>query len=376
MSTILYVLAAIVMLGVMVTIHEAGHFFAARVTGIPVKEFAIGFGPKLLTWRSKKHETRFFLRAIPAGGYCMFYGEDDTQGEEAREDPRAIGKYPVWKRLITVFMGPMMNFILALIVAAILFGMVGEDTRGGYLEYPSVAAVDANGAVAKSGIDLKIGDQLISVNGRDALGVTEDGSNLKLSALLDELAPAGNPLTIGVKRGEEQFSFDILPVYNEELGRYLMGVSLNSGYVPGFTPVSLPRAVELGANYCVQAAGSILSSLRDLITTGAGLDQTSGPVGVVQLIAEETQKSAAESRREAVITYGQLLVLISVNLGLFNLIPIPGLDGSRIVFLIIEAVRRRPVPQKVEAYVHMSGYIILMGLMVVMTCKDIFHIFR
>ena len=373
---LLYILAAILMLGIMVTIHEAGHFFAARLTGIPVKEFAIGFGPRLLSWKSKKYETQFFLRAIPAGGYCMFYGEDDTEGTEAKNDPRAIGNYAVWRRIVTVFMGPMMNFVLALVVATALYGMVGEDTQGGYTKYPSITSVDAGGAVAQAGIELRAGDELISVNGQDALGVTEDGTNLKLTALLDSLAPSGEPLTIGARRGTEEFTFQVTPVYNAQLNRYLMGVSLNSGYVPGFTTVSIPRAVELGANYCVTAGGAILRSLKDLITTGAGFDQTSGPVGVVQLIAEETQRSASDSAREALITYGELLVMISVNLGLFNLLPIPGLDGSRILFLIVEGIRRKPVPQKIEAYVHMTGYLLLIGLMLVMTYKDILRIFR
>ncbi len=373
---LLYILAAILMLGIMVTIHEAGHFFAARLTGIPVKEFAIGFGPRLLSWKSKKYETQFFLRAIPAGGYCMFYGEDDTEGTEAKNDPRAIGNYAVWRRIVTVFMGPMMNFVLALVVATALYDMVGEDTQGGYTKYPSITSVDAGGAVAQAGIELRAGDELISVNGQDALGVTEDGTNLKLTALLDSLAPSGEPLTIGARRGTEEFTFQVTPVYNAQLNRYLMGVSLNSGYVPGFTAVSIPRAVELGANYCVTAGGAILRSLKDLITTGAGFDQTSGPVGVVQLIAEETQRSASDSAREALITYGELLVMISVNLGLFNLLPIPGLDGSRILFLIVEGIRRKPVPQKIEAYVHMTGYLLLIGLMLVMTYKDILRIFR
>jgi len=374
--SLLYILAAILMLGIMVTIHEAGHFFAARLTGIPVKEFAIGFGPKLLQWSSKKHETQFFLRLIPAGGYCMFYGEDDTQGKEAQEDPRSIGKFAVWRRIITVAAGPVMNFVLALVVAAALYGAVGEDTQGAYLHYPSITAVDPSGAVAQAGVSLLPGDELISVNGQDVLGLTEDRTDLKLTAYLNAYAPTGEPLTLVARRGSEEFSFQVTPLYSAQYGRYLMGVNLNSGYVPGYTAVSLPRAFQLGANYCVTAGGAILGALRDLITTGAGLDQTSGPVGIVRMIAEETEKSAADSVREALITYGELLVMISVNLGLFNLLPIPGLDGSRVLFLLVEGVRRKPVPQKIEAYIHMTGYLLLLGLMAVMTYKDILQLFR
>ena len=369
---ILYILAAIVMLGIMVTIHEAGHFFAARLTGIPVKEFAIGFGPQILKWKSKKHETQFFWRAIPAGGYCMFYGEDDAEGSEAKNDPRAIGNFAVWRRIVTVFMGPCMNFVLALIVAAGLFGMVGEDTQGRYADYPQVVTVDSAGAAAEAGI--MPGDHLTAINGQDALGVTDDGTSLRLSALIDQYGD--QPLSVTARRGEETLTFQLTPHFDTSLNRYLIGVTLNSGYVPGYTGISLPRAFELGASYCVTAGGAILRSLEDLITTGAGLDQTSGPVGIVTMIAEETQRSAEASWRDAVITYGELLVLISVNLGLFNLLPIPGLDGSRILFLIVEGIRRKPVPQKVEAYVHLTGYVLLFGLMIIMTYKDIVKIFR
>ena len=370
---ILYILAAIVMLGIMVTIHEAGHFFAARLTGIPVKEFAIGFGPQILKWKSKKHETQFFLRAIPAGGYCMFYGEDDAKGDEAKTDPRAIGNYAVWRRVVTVFMGPAMNFVLALIVAAALFGVAGEDTQGRYADYPLVMTVDASSPAAEAGI--QPGDHLTSVNGQDALGVTEDGTALLLSSLIDSEAASG-PIALGVRRGDERLTVTVSPRYDASLNRYLIGVTLNPCYAPGYTAVSLPRAFQLGAEYCVSAGGAILKALKDLITTGAGLDQTSGPVGIVTMIAEETQRSAEASWLAAVMTYGELLVLISVNLGLFNLLPIPGLDGSRILFLLVEGVRRKPVPQKVEAYVHLTGYVLLFGLLIVMTYKDILRIFR
>lgn len=371
--TILYVLAAIVMLGVMVTVHEAGHFFAARLTGIPVKEFSIGMGPKLFSWKRKKHETQFSVRLIPAGGYCMFYGEDDTEGKEAAQDPRSIGNFAAWRRMVTIFMGPVMNFVLALVVAAALYMAVGEDAQG-YFIAPQVLSVEAGSPAEQAGV--LPNDSLETVNGQSAVGLTEDGASWRLSALIDSYQAGGEPLQLGVRRGEALLSLRLEPRYSETEKRYLIGVTLNPGYVPVYAPVSLPRAVQLGAGYCARAAGAIVGALRDLIATGAGLEQTSGPVGIVKLIAEETQRSAAESAREAFVTYGELLVMISVNLGLFNLIPIPGLDGSRIVFLIIEAIRRKPVPQKVEAYVHMAGYLLLFGLMIVLTYRDVLNVFR
>ncbi len=379
MTTALYVLAAILMLGIMVTVHEAGHFFAARLTGIPVKEFAIGFGPKILSWKSKKYETQFFLRLIPAGGYCMFYGEDDVE-EKEKDDPRALGNYAVWKRFVTVLMGPVMNFFLALVVAAALFMAVGEDT-GGAFGYAVVQSVGENTPAARAG--MQAGDVLLSVNGQDAAGLTPadapdslQGAGYMLSYLVNAYQPGDDPLTIVILRGEDTLTVSLIPEYSETEGRYLMGIQTAIQYAPAYAAVGPLRAVRLGGQYCVQAGGAILGALRDLVTTGKGFEESSGPVGIVQLIAEETKRSAENSALEAFVTYGELLVLISVNLGLFNLLPIPGLDGSRLIFLLVEGVRRKPVPRKVEAYVHMAGFVLLMGLMLVMTYKDILKIFR
>lgn len=362
--SIFFILAAIVLLGVMVLVHECGHFFAARLTGIPVKEFAIGFGPKLLSWKGKKHETQFFLRLIPAGGYCMFYGEDEVAGIEAN-DPRNIGNHSVWKRMITIAMGPVMNFVLALIAAVVLFGIIGEDA-GGVYGRAVVQQVEAGSPAEQAG--LQVNDRIQAVNGQEAVGLTAEG-NMAVEPLISAYRAGDAPLRLTLLRGEETLTADLTPFYDEELGRYRVGVSLVLEYTPHYAPISLGRAVRLGADYCVRAGGAILSGLRALVTTGEGLSESAGPVGIVRMIAEETQKSGWT-------TYVQLLVLISVNLGLFNLIPIPGLDGSRVVFLIIEAIRRKPVPQKVEAYVHMTGYLLLLGLMVVMTYQDILKIFQ
>ena len=205
--TILYILAAILMLGIMVTVHESGHFWAARLTGIPVKEFAIGFGPKILSWKSKKYDTQFFWRLIPAGGYCMFYGEDDTAGEEAKNDPRAIGRFPVWRRIVTVAMGPVMNFLLALMVAACIYGSIGEDTHGVY-GYTVVQQITAGSPAAEAGLQPQ--DILIAVNGEDARGLADDGSAYKISQLIDRYA--GSPLTITVQRGRKPFPCRRRPV--------------------------------------------------------------------------------------------------------------------------------------------------------------------
>ena len=144
MTTVLYVLIAILLLGILVTVHEWGHFIAARITGIDVMEFSVGFGPKLCGWKSKKHDTQFSIRLIPMGGYCAFYGEDDAEGKAAA-DPRSYSRQSVWKRMFSVLMGPGMNFVLAFVVLVLYFWIGGAQVPMG--------AYECIGSVEKAGPD-------------------------------------------------------------------------------------------------------------------------------------------------------------------------------------------------------------------------------
>ena len=361
--TILSILAAILLLGILVMIHEAGHFFASRATGIPVKEFSIGFGPKLFSWKSRKYDTRFFVRLIPAGGYCMYYGEDDPEAD--RSDPRALNNQKVWKRFFSVAMGPMMNFVLAFVAAVLLFCVIGEDTQG-TVGKVSLNSVAENSPAAAAG--LQAGDVILKINGQDAAGLDEDGQ-LRVQSLIAAYRAGDAPLVFTVQRGETQAECSAVPRYDEAEQRYLVGITMTYEYIPGYTPVTLPRAMQLGADYCVRAGGAVLEGLRALVTTREGIENSAGPVGIVSMIAEET-------RNYGFSAYVQMMILISVNLGLFNLLPIPGLDGSRLIFLLVEAVRRKPVNQKVEAYVHLAGYALLLMLLLFITYRDVLRIFQ
>ena len=361
--TILSILAAILLLGILVMIHEAGHFFASRATGIPVKEFSIGFGPKLFSWKSRKYDTRFFVRLIPAGGYCMFYGEDDPEVD--RSDPRALNNQKVWKRFFSVAMGPAMNFVLAFVAAVLLFCSIGEDTQG-MVGKVSLNSVVENSPAAAAG--LQAGDVILKINGQDAAGLDEDGQ-LRVQSLIAAYRAGDAPLVFTVQRGETQAECSAVPRYDEAEQRYLVGITMTYEYIPGYTPVTLPRAMQLGADYCVRAGGAVLEGLKEMITTKEGIENSAGPVGIVSMIAEET-------RNYGLSAYVQMMILISVNLGLFNLLPIPGLDGSRLIFLLVEGVRRKPVNQKIEAYVHLAGYALLFLLLIVITCRDVLRIFQ
>lgn len=352
--TILYVLLALVLLGILITVHEFGHFAAARLGGIPVKEFSIGFGPKLLQWKGKKHETLFSLRPIPLGGYCMFYGDtDDDPDGTKKDDPRNYNNANVWKRMFSVISGPGMNFVLALVVAVAMMALYGV-TAGA----PLVYSVEPGKPAEMAG--LLAGDVFRTVRGVDV----SQKSVTEVSQAIGDISD-GEMVEMTVLRNGEEVALRMQPLYDAEAGRYMIGITIQQGYEDLPARQVLPAAWDL----CRSASTAIIDSLGKLVTTGEGLDQTSGPVGVVQLVAEQTQQGGLE-------TYLYLTVLISINLGLMNLLPIPGLDGSRLIFMALEAIRRKPVPQKVEAYVHLSGYALLLTLMLFFTFKDVLRLFQ
>ena len=351
--TILYVLLAILLLGILIMVHEFGHFAVARLCGIAVKEFSLGFGPVIWQHKSKKSDTTFSIRPIPMGGYCMFYGDtDDDPNDSTKDDPRNYNKAPVWKRMLSVLAGPGMNFVLAFVVAIALMGVYGAVATT-----PVVQEVEAGMPAAEAG--LQAGDIFVRVNQTEVEnGTVQDVSN----AIGADASSAPVEITV-LWDGQEQ-TFTVTPQYDSELERYRVGVTIAQGYEKMPASSILPSAWSL----CKQASVAIVESLGKLFTTGEGLNDAAGPVGVVSLVAQQTQQGGLE-------IYLYLLVILSINLGLMNLIPIPGLDGSRLIFMLIEAIRRKPVNQKIEAGVHLCGYVLLFGLMIFFTFKDVLRLF-
>lgn len=348
----MYVLIAILLLGILIVAHELGHFLAARLTGIGVMEFAVGFGPKLLSWKSPKTGTAFSLRAIPLGGFCAFYGEDDATGQ-TKDDPRAYNKQSVWKRMITVLMGPVMNFILAFVVAAAFVFCVGMADVEPYL-----MEVEAGGPAAEAG--LTAGDVISEVNGASVL----DGTMETLLGAID----GDQPLSLTVLRGEETLALTCTPRWDPKTASYRIGITVSGRYAGTNHPVSLGAAIRQSWDTCVYAGGVILNGVAQLLR-GQGLDQTSGPVGVVNIVSQEVRTGGFEA-------FINLLVIISINLGIMNLLPIPGLDGSRFLFMVLEAVRRKPVPPEKEAVIHLVGMLFLFALMIFFTYRDVMNLFR
>ena len=365
----MYIILAILLLAILIVVHEFGHFMAARAMKIDVREFSVGFGPKLAGWKSRKYETTFAIRAIPMGGYCAFYGEDDAAGE-SKDDPRRFGKHSVWKRMFVILMGPMMNFVLAFAVATVLIWCVGVTVPVEPEQYdPFIQEVLADGAAYDAG--MKAGDTVLEINGKNMM----DGTMETLLNTISDWKEEDGPLDMTVQRGDAKIRLSVTPRWNADAGKMQIGV-----YINGYRRVEVRNAGFFGGfgeawKMCTNAGGAILRALKNLVTKGEGLEDTAGPVGIVSMISSEVAGQVQQGGAGAgVSAFTQLLILISINLGLMNLLPIPGLDGSRLVFGIIEAVRGKPVPPQKEAVVHLIGMGLLLALMVFFTFRDVMRL--
>lgn len=343
LNNILYILLAIVILGVIIVFHEFGHFIVGRLCGIGVVEFSVGFGPKILGWKRKG--TQFSLRAIPLGGFCKFVGEDENNSA-----PDAMNNASVWKRILTVFAGPAMNFVLAFLAGIAMLCMF-------YIAdvYPTVNQVVDASAAQEAG--LLPGDTILSVNGAE---IAQSSSGTQ--ALSAQIAQ-GSEISLTVRRGEETLELRASPkqIQNADGSTgYQLGVVFQSRRYGFFE--AIPASGRMMANVTEQ----LFTTLKNLIFHGEGADEMTGTVGTVVVISEVMQRD-----RSMIL---DIIFLISLNLGIMNLLPIPALDGGRLVFLIVEAIRRKPVPPEKEGLVHLIGFGLILILFVVLTWHDIVNI--
>lgn len=344
----LYILIAILMLGFIVTAHEFGHYLVGRLCGIGIVEFSVGFGPKLIGWT--RRDIRYSIRAIPLGGYCSFVGEDDSS-----ENPAAMNNQPVWKRLFTVAAGPVMNFVLAFVFCVIL--LCGFFTA----EYqPRIVAVQENSPAAVCG--LQPGDILTAVN---ESGISYDQAGVQAASDAIRGADLSRPLELTVRRSGEEKQFSLIPVKvtnDDGTQSYMIGISFGGRNYRFF------EAIGNSCSFMLQVTGDMLKALRDLFFHGEGVDEMMGPVGIISLVSDQVY-----SQKLYAVVY--LIFILSLNIGIMNLLPLPALDGGRLVFLIVEAVRRKPVPPEKEGLVHAIGFGLLLILILFITYKDIVGLF-
>ena len=349
MSRILYILIAIVMLGFIVTVHEFGHYLVGRLCGIGIVEFSVGFGPKLVGFKRKG--IAYSLRLIPLGGYCAFVGED-----EENPAPNAMNNQPVWKRLLTVAAGPAMNFVLAFTFCSILlssFIIAEYQPRVAYIYENTPAAAGA----------LEIGDVIVEINGTP---ISYDGEGVASAREVISSADLNAPLSLVVERGGERVSMELQPqrIVDEETGevRYQLGIAF------GGRTYRFGEALGRSMSYMVEFTGEMLRSLKDLLFHGTGVEDMMGPVGIISFVSDQV----SSQKLYAVVN---LTFFLSLDIGIMNLLPLPSLDGGRLIFLIIEAIRRKPIPPEKEGMVHAIGLGLLLMLFVFITYKDILRLF-
>lgn len=362
------ILIAILIFGVLVIVHEWGHFYAARRAGIFVEEFAVGMGPLIISKRDKIG-TLYSIRLLPIGGYCKMYGMEGTDpaADEtttpARPEHESYQNKHVLARMAVIGAGSFMNFVLSFVLLLVIVSSTGFAS----LNVGSVAP-NSPGQVA----GLQVGDRVTHIGGRRLFIFQDAGPALA--------AVGGNATTMRVVREGQAL---VLPVTPERgpAGNYIIG--FNSRTYAGLfeSDTALPNAsvaqvVAQSFNTTVHFTRLIGYSLLQLVTLNVSMDDVAGPVGIVGIIGDVYQAAATVSPWVVVLHMLNLGALLSANLGLFNLLPIPALDGGRLVFLTLEAVRGKAINPEKEGMVHLVGFVLLLGLIVVVFFNDIANLFR
>lgn len=341
----------ILIFGIVVIAHEFGHFLLAKANGIHVVEFSVGMGPNLFSFQ--KGDTKYSLKLFPIGGACMFEGEDGLQTAEGESGEGSFLNANVWARISTVIAGPVFNFIIAFIVALIMVNMIA-------IRDPVASDVADGGAAQEAG--LQPGDRILSLNG-EKVYLYED-------ILLFTQIYSGGAVEVVYERDGIEGSTILTPKYDESSGRYMLGI-INGDFVTLEGADGLKYAwYEL--RYCVR---NVTKSLGMLITGRLDRQDVSGPVGMAAAVGEIYEETKEYGWQTVLVNMLNITMLLSVNLGIFNLIPFPALDGGRLVFLLIEVVRGKPVPPDKEGMVHFIGLVFFMILMVFVMFNDISNIF-
>lgn len=352
MNAFIGIVIAILVFGLIIFIHELGHFVVAKLCKVKVNQFALGMGPAI--FKFQRGETLYALRLLPFGGYCSMEGEDSESDNE-----RAFCNKKVWQRILIVSAGAFMNLVLGLIVVMIMISTQDAITSSKISWFAEDAVSNQNG--------LMIGDEIKSINGMHIFSEVDMSYQLQSdSDGVFDFTVERNGETIELK--DVKFAID-----KTENGNVL---HLDFKVSPiKITPLSV---CEYSVKTSVSYGRLVLVSLKDLVLGKYKINDLSGPVGIVSVMSEVVGSNADSSGIDWHSLFQQLLslaALITINVGIFNLLPLPALDGGRLVFLIIEAIRRKPVPAKYEGYVHAAGFALLMILMVYITAHDIFKLF-
>ncbi len=374
-SPILTIVSFILIFTVVVVSHEFGHFLIARINGIRVNEFSIGMGPAL--FRKKGKMTELVIRLLPIGGACIFDGEDgkerviETQETEDNETEQKDGKKgrkrfkpqarsfqeaPVWGRIAAVVAGPLFNIILAYLLSLIVVWFTGVSTPvvdDVYEGYPAEAA------------GLKAGDEIVKIDGH----ATHLWDDVRIYTLLS----SGDTLHITFLRNGEKMETDITPYLDPKSDSYYIGIAHKVDNILDCRNLKVLKYSWHNVEFWLSAT---IQSLKYMIGGHARLDDLAGPVGVANIIDDTIEQASPAGAFTVILSMLNIAILLSVNLGVLNLLPIPALDGGRLLFLLFEAISGRKVPPEKEGFVHLIGFVLLMILMVVVLINDIGRFFR
>ena len=367
MSTIGSILLAILILLVMITVHEFGHYTAGKALKFKINEFAIGFGPKLFKRTSKRTGEVFSIRALPLGGFCAFDGEDS--GEQT-ENPHSFNNRPPWMRIIVLIAGPLMNYLLALLLIIIAMFSFGQMMY----QVNKPAPPPENGVIAEQYIEYSFapGDVILKVEGKNIYLTTDIMSAIKGKK-------QGDIVEVLVSRDGKEQEIEIMlhddcdfksSTQTSKLFGAL-GVGTEDRITGEGEDAKVVKYYALGAvsyrfgffktighsfQYSVRIAGTIFKVLGELLTGHIGLNAMGGPVTTIRLTSEIATQSLQ--------SFFEIAAYIGVNLAVFNLLPIPALDGSKVIFCLIEWIFRKPVPRKIEAVIHAVGFFAILGFAV------------
>ena len=352
MGILLNILVFVFVMGVIVIVHEMGHLIAAKSFGVYCKEFAVGMGPKIYEYQSKKSETTYSVRALPIGGFVAMAGEPGEMGMEDVPLERTINGIAPWKRLIVMLAGVFMNLVLAFIVFGSIFGVNGVIRE----PEPIVQNVVEGYPAKEAG--LLAGDRIVEMKFYDGTVVkpkTFTDASIAIMTFED------NPIKVDVLRDDKILSFTVTPIYNEDSDTFVMGIQSVSG---ALEKAGFIETIRFTGSYIIKMVTQILMILK-LLVRGIGVDNVGGPIAIYQ----ETSK-VMESGFNALYLFN-IIGSLSVSLAVMNLIPIPVFDGGRALLTVIEMIIRRPIPEKLENFVMLLGFAMALLIMIFFVFKDI-----
>ena len=341
-------IAFIIVIAVCVIVHEYGHYITAKILGVQVHEFAFGMGPAILQHRNKKTKMLWSWRLFPIGGFCRLAGMNEEEEGESVISGKGFEEQAAWKRFLILLNGSLFNILLAvLLMAAFLYGH-------GVLDMDSTKIGEIMSGFPAEIAGLKAGDEVLSVNGEKVSKWREMSEKVRVESLKNE------NVTLEVKRGNENLTLNIKIPMNEEYGRPMLGVS------PSHARYGFFKAIKSSLGYTYRMTLMMMRGFYELIMRRQEADVT-GPVGIASM--------SGKAMREGFWDFLTFIAIIALNLGILNLFPIPALDGGRILFVLLEMILRRRLPNKVENWIHTAGFAILISLMILITCKDVYNLF-